>query len=74
MIGAVLDLVIGPLGAIIAAFVTAGAVFFAGKKSADYDAEKAYRKSRKEIDDADLGLGATDDERIKRLRDIAAGR
>lgn len=35
---------------------------------------KAYRDERKEIDNADLGLGASDSERIDRLRDIAGKR
>lgn len=33
-----------------------------------------YRDTRKEIDNADLGHGATDDERVERLREIAERR
>ena len=38
---------------------------------AENDASKDYMNKRKEIDNADLGIGATDAERIKRLHDIA---
>jgi Flp pilus assembly protein TadB len=47
----------------------------AGKRQerADRAARDAtdYRNTRKEIDNADLGHGATDAERVKRLREIA---
>ena len=33
-----------------------------------------YRETRKEIDNADLGHGATDQQRIDRLREIAGRR
>ena len=42
----------------------------AAGKAAAKDAA-AYRDTRKAADDADLGIGASDDERIKRLRDFA---
>jgi membrane protein implicated in regulation of membrane protease activity len=32
---------------------------------------QAYNETRKEIDNADLGIGATDQQRIDRLREIA---
>jgi len=73
------DLILGPLGAIIAAVVGIGGLWFASGRSATVKAEdkraaadaKAYQEKRKEIDNADLGHGATDAERIKRLQSIA---
>jgi hypothetical protein len=74
-----LDALLGPLwqyiagaGAVIAAL---GLAWWRGRKGerdrrAAADA-KAYQDTRREIDNADLGHGATDDERIKRLLDIA---
>jgi hypothetical protein len=38
---------------------------------AENDASKDYMNKRREIDDEDLGIGATDAGRIKRLHDIA---
>jgi hypothetical protein len=49
--------------------------YLRGRKDASDKAEKRaadeYIKTRREIDNADLGIGATDDGRIKRLHDIA---
>ena len=42
-----------------------------GKEDAANQAAKDYTKARKEIDNADLGIGATDAGRINRLHDIA---
>lgn len=42
-----------------------------GKASGAAADAAAYRETRKEIDNADLGIGATDRQRIERLRDIA---
>lgn len=73
-----LDLIISPLGAIIGLLVSVGVAFLAGntasRAKAERDAAKEYRDTRKEIDDADLGLGASDSERIKRLRELSGGR
>ena len=53
------------------------ASWFGGRKSAKTDskigAARDYRETRREIDNADLGLGASDGERIDRLRKFAAG-
>jgi len=73
------DLIIGPLGAIIAAVVGIGGLWFTAWRGATAKAQdkraaedaKAYQDKRKEIDNADLGHGATDAERIKRLQSIA---
>ena len=66
------------LAVIIAILGCGYSVFLAGKSrgkaNADTDRAKEYREARKDVDNADLGLGATDDERVKRLRQIANGR
>jgi len=73
------DLILGPLGAIIGGVALAVLAWITGRqqgkrnerdKRAATDA-KAYRDKRKEIDNADLGHGATDAGRIKRLQSIA---
>ena len=72
------DLILGPLGAIIAAAVGIVGLWFTAQRSATVKAEdkraaadaKAYQDKRREIDNADLGHGATDLERIQRLLDI----
>ncbi len=43
----------------------------AGKVDATRDVMNRYNKRAKAIDHADLGIGAGDDERIKRLREFA---
>lgn len=42
-----------------------------GKVKATREVMEAYKKTRERIDNADLGIGATDDERRKRLREFA---
>jgi len=53
------------------------ASWFGGRIAAKTDskigAARDYRQARKEIDNADLGLAATDAERIERLRKFASG-
>lgn len=44
-----------------------------GRADAEVDRAREYREQRGKLDDADLGLGATDDQRIDRLRKIANG-
>lgn len=72
----------GPLGGIIAG---AGAIALAvlagwwrgGKRERDRQERRQardYRETRKEIDNADLGIGSTDEHRIDRLHDIARRR
>lgn len=43
----------------------------AGKIKAHRDTMDHYAKQRKAADNADLGIGASDDERVKRLRRFA---
>ena len=65
----------GLIEAIGAVIVAIGAAWFLGRRSgaAKRDAEhgKDYIAERKRQDGLDVGHGATDGERIKRLRDIA---
>ena len=42
-----------------------------GKVKATREVMEAYKKTRERIDNADLGIGATDDERRKRLREFS---
>ena len=58
-------------GAALALAVAYGKGRKAEKAKRDADAAAAYRETRKEIDNADLGLGASDSERVRRLRQIA---
>lgn len=68
-----LKLYIAALGALIAAFVVA---YFKGRSDSAMVAQNERLKSETDaherINDADTGGGATDGERIKRLRDMAA--
>lgn len=73
MLGAAVDLVFGPMGAILGVAVAAIAAFLAGKSRADLEAGRDYAERRRELDETDLGVGASDSERIERLRDIARG-
>ena len=59
------------VGAVLAAL---GLAYLKGRSQARTDAAEEYRDERKRQDDLDVGHGATDSERIKRLRDIANGR
>ena len=74
-----IDLLLGDLWPYIAgagaALAALGMAWWRGRKGerdrrAAADA-KAYQDTRREIDNADLGHGASDAERIKRLRDIS---
>lgn len=66
------------LGAVVAVLAFLG-IILAQRRDAAEDALTAaenaeaqnYINTRKEIDNADLGIGATDDGRIKRLHNIA---
>lgn len=42
-----------------------------GKVKATREVMENYAKQRKAIDNADLGIGASDDDRIKRLREFS---
>lgn len=73
-----IDLIFGPLGAILGIIVSAMATWLAGrssgKSSVERKLDKAYRDERKEIDNEDLGLGATDATRVERLRKMSGHR
>lgn len=68
----------GP-GALLAMLAGAAAVVFgawwrgraSGREQERDRAARDYRETRKEIDNADIGHGATDRERVDRLREIA---
>jgi hypothetical protein len=61
--------IVGVVLALVAAF---GAwMRKGGKDAAQAKADQSYIDKRKAADDADLGLGATDAERIARLRQFA---
>jgi len=73
-----LGIILGPLGAIIGGVALAVLAWLTGRQQGKRAAQdkraatdaKAYRDKREEIDNADLGHGATDLERIQRLLDI----
>ena len=60
----------------IAAGLSVAALYFKGradaKAKADEKAMKEDLKAHERINEADLGIGASDDERVKRLREFAA--
>ena len=61
MIGAALDLLLGPLGAALGALMAAVAAWLAGRKSARQaargEALRGYRETRRQMDDAGNDLG-----------------
>ena len=63
------------LEGIIALIVAAGAawLFQRGKQSVKDQQTREYADERKRQDEVDIGLGASDADRIKRLHDIARG-
>ena len=77
-----LDALLGPLGGLLAGLVAVlGAVMLGRRQGRQDEAQRRagqdardYRETRKEIDNADLGHGATDQQRIDRLREIAGRR
>lgn len=42
-----------------------------GRDRAKIEDQASYIDKRKELDNADIGIGASDDDRIKRLREIS---
>jgi hypothetical protein len=68
-----IKLYLAALGALIAAFVVA---YFKGRSDhamvTQNERLKSETDAHERINDADTGGGATDDERIERLRDMAA--
>ena len=77
-----LNIITGPLGGLLAGIVAVlGAVLLGRRQGRQNEAQRRagqdaqdYRDTRKEIDNADLGHGATDQQRIDRLREIAGRR
>jgi hypothetical protein len=77
---AILDLITGGIGpyiiAALGAMVAIVTAFFRGKASANAKRDardaKANEQAHGRMNDADLGIGATDGERIDRLRGFAA--
>ena len=72
----IISLIVAVVGGMAVWALTGGQVQFwrgkrAGKKKADDKAARDYNEKRRELDNADLGHGATDFERIKRLRGVA---
>ena len=78
----ILGTLLGPLGGLLAGIVAVlGAFLWGQRKGTAGERERRagqeaadYRDTRKEIDNADLGHGATDQQRIDRLREIAGRR
>ena len=58
-------------GAFVSAAIALAVAYGKGRQAEKADGAQAYRETRKEIDNADLGIGASDSERIERLREIA---
>lgn len=75
MIGFILRAITSGLWKPIAAIIGILGVYMAGSRNARQKAEnkalRADQKAHERINNADLGLGATDDERVKRLREFA---
>jgi len=72
----IIGLVVALVGGMAVWALTGGKVQFwrgkwAGKKEADDKAAREYNEKKKELDNADIGLGATDLERVKRLHELA---
>lgn len=74
---AIIDALIGPLGAVAAVVAAIVAAWARGRQSGAEKAEKhGYEtelRAHERINDADIGGGATDAERINRLRNIGRG-
>lgn len=68
-----LDMLLGPLGALLGAVVTAVAIFFVGRRSgkttAERDAAKARGDTYERMQDADLGDADTPDQHREWLRE-----
>lgn len=73
---AILDLILGPLGAALGGLAAIVVAFLAGRSNARQkaagEAAKGYADERRKIDAIDVGLDLDDSGRIERLRDIAA--
>ncbi|QDP48408.1 MAG: hypothetical protein Tp118SUR00d2C21406231_24 [Prokaryotic dsDNA virus sp.] len=69
-----IDLILGPVGAALGGLAVIVVTYFSGKSKGKLDAErkdmKAERAAHERINDAEIGIGASDTERRKRLRDL----
>lgn len=78
MIDLLLGGVVPYLVGIVTLLVAALGLYLRGRSDNKKDVEREqtsdYMNKRKEIDNADLGIGSTDDDRIKRLHDLAGGK
>lgn len=76
MIAFIWKLILGGLWKPILAVLGALGLYVKGRSDAKAKADlrdlKADAKAHERINDADLGIGATDSERVERLRDFAA--
>jgi hypothetical protein len=79
---AVIDALLGPIGGLVAGIAAIlGALILGRWQGASGERERRsgqdardYRDERQKIDTQDLGIGASDSERVDRLRDIAKRR
>ena len=79
MIESIIGALIGPIGGIVAGIGAIIAALFLGRHTGSRDAKarresqdgKDYIAERRRQDEMDVGYGATDADRIKRLRAIA---
>ena len=72
----IITLIVAVVGGMVVWALTGGRIQFgrgkrAGKKEADDKAAREYNEKKKDLDNADIGLGATDLERVKRLHELA---
>ena len=74
-----LNIITGPLGGLLAGIVAvAGAVLLGRRQGRQNEAQRRagqdaqdYRNERQAIDETDIGLGASDADRVRMLNDIA---
>lgn len=75
----ILSIILGPIGGAVAGILALLGLWVLGKRKGASDARtererkdnEAYRAERARQDGLDVGIGADDDERRRRLRDIA---
>ena len=79
MLDAILGAVTGPLGGLLAGVAAVlGAVLLGRRQGRQNEAQRRagqdaqdYRNERQAIDETDIGLGASDADRVRMLNDIA---
>lgn len=74
MIDTILGLLIGPLGAALGAILAIGLAYLRGRSAGQDKAKRTAMekeiKGHERITEADIGIGASDAERRKRLHDM----